>query len=178
MFKKRTDHSIKKAVNITKYQNQEPDFPPVPDVSDSVKTPLPFIPVAERGEFFGLGTHKVTGKEFNTALSKIYDELIQSRQSELTMYDYITALSKSIDALDADHVSGILVASNIAKAADDKANENSQNIEKLVSLFKNNPYYQEEKQALEKKVATANTVAVGAIVLTVIVLVFNIVGII
>lgn len=178
MFKKRTDHSIKKAVNITKYQNQEPGFPPVPDVSDSVKAPLPFIPVAERGEFFGLGSHKVTGKEFNTALSKIYDELIQSRQSEIALHNYITDLSKTMDILDADHISGVLIASNIAKAADDKANENSQNIEKLVSLLKNTPYYQAEKKALQKKTTTANVVAIGSAVLTVIVLLLNIAGII
>lgn len=184
MFKRKTGNSDKGGTSLVKNQNQEETLQSVQELSNKTQAHKPLTTVAEQGKFFGFGTHKVTGKEFNTALSQIDDELIRSKEFDTAVLDHITALYKAIDALDAEHISGIMTAANVAKAADDKANVNGHNIEKLITLYTNNPPYIAQQSELKntldamgKKVKTAYYIAGGSIALTVITLLLSICGV-
>lgn len=184
MFKKKTVNSDKAGTSLVNKQNQEETLHSVQELSSKTQTHKPLTMVSEHGKFFGFGTHKVTGKEFNAALSQIDDELIRSKELDTAVLDHITALYKAIDALDSEHISGIMTAANVAKAADDKANVNGQNIEKLITLFTNNPQYIAQKNelkntidAMEKKIKTAYYIVGGSIGLAIITLLLSICGV-
>lgn len=175
MFKKKTGASDKGGTNLVKTQNHEEIIQSVQELSNKTQKHKPLTTVTETGKFFGLGTHKVTGKELNITLSQIDDEMIRSKEFDAAVLDHITALYQALDALDAEHICGIMTAANVAKAADDKANINGQNIEKLVTLFTNNPQYIAQKNELKKtievmknKIKTACYIAGGSIALAVI----------
>ena len=100
--------------------------------------------VSTNGGFLGLGSHKVTGEEFNNRLTQIGGYLIDLRNFDLGTLDIVSDIYKALDALDKEHISGILIAANSAKVASDKANKNVEAIEKIIMVL------QKFKNSLEK----------------------------
>ena len=92
------------------------------------------------GNFFGT----VKEKNINIFVSQVEDRLIELKNFDLGTLDIITNIYKALDALDKEHISGILIAANSAKAASDKANENVKAIEKIIKVL------QKFKDSLEK----------------------------
>ncbi len=184
MFTKKTANSDKVGTSLINKQNHEDLLQSIQELSSKTQKHKPLVTVKEKGSFFGLGTHKVTGKEFNRTVSQINDELIHSNEFDTAVLNHLNAIYKAIDALDADHISGIMSAADVAKAADDKANVNSQNIEKVITLLTNNSNYIAEKneikksiETMEKKVKTAYYVAAGSIGLAIITLLLSVCGV-
>ena len=142
-------------------------------LSNETKTHPSLTSVPEHGKLFRLGTHKVTGKELNTSLSQISDEIIRSKNLNLAILNHITVLYQAIDALDDAHISGIMAVANATKDVDDKVNVNSGNIEIMTDLLKNNPQYiklENMVNTLDKKLKTSYCIAGSSIALAIITL--------
>lgn len=129
----------------------------------------PVLPVPEKGKFLKLGSHKVTGKELNDTAAHIDTSIIQARNVQIESLRHIDQLYQALDALDAEHIAGILTATEAAEKAKDLANVNDQNIGKIISyLTQDNRIltYRKEQEskvaALERKVKVAYIVAGGA----------------
>lgn len=129
----------------------------------------PVLPVPEKGKFLKLGSHKVTGKELNDTAAHIDTSIIQAKNVQIESLRHIDQLYQALDALDAEHIAGILTATEAAEKAKDLANVNDQNIGKIISyLTQDNRIltYRKEQEskvaALERKVKVAYIVAGGA----------------
>lgn len=92
------------------------------------------------GNFFGT----IKEKELNIFVSQVNDILIDLKNFDLGTLDIITDIFKALEALDKDHITGILIAANSAKMASDKANKNVEAIEKIIKVL------QKFKDSLEK----------------------------
>ena len=92
------------------------------------------------GGMFGV----ITEKKLNDFVSKLNTVLIDLKKFDLGTLDIITDIYKALDALDKDHISGILIAANSAKVASDKANKNVEAIDKIIKVL------QKFKESLEK----------------------------
>ena len=128
--------------------------------------------VPEQGKFLKLGSHKVTGREMNTATAHIDDSIIQVKNVQIETLRHITQLYQALDALDAEHIAGILSAIKAAETATDWARINDENIGKITSYLVQDGRvlaHKEEQEnritALENKVKTAYFVAGSAIVM-------------
>lgn len=129
----------------------------------------PVTRVSEKGKFLKIGYHKVTGKELNDTASHIDTSIIQTRNVQIETLQHIDQLYQALDALDAEHIAGILTATEAAEKAKDLANVNDQNIGKIISyLTQDNRIlsYKKEQEskvaALERKVKAVYIVAGSA----------------
>lgn len=142
-------------------------------LSNETKTHHSLTTVPEHGKWFGLGSHKVTGKELNTTLSQINDEIVRSKNLNLAILNHITILYQTIDALDDSHISGIMTVANATKEVDDKLSVYSENFEIITELLKNNPQYiklENTVNTMGKKLKTAYYIAGSSIALAIITL--------
>lgn len=128
-------------------------------------------PVSEKGKFLKLGTHKVTGKELNVATTHIDDSIIQMKNVQIETLRHIVQLYQVVDALDAEHIAGILAAVKAAETATDWARINDENIGKITSYLMQDDRvlaYKKEQDdriaILENKIKAAYFVAGGAVV--------------
>ena len=128
--------------------------------------------VPEQGKFLKLGSHKVTGKELNSTAAHIDDTIIQIKNAQVETLRHIAQLYQALDALDAEHVAGILSAVKAAETATDWARINDENIGKITNYLMRDERVvahkneQESKIAeLERKIKNAYLLAGGAIVL-------------
>lgn len=138
--------------------------------------------VPEQGNFLKLGSHKVTGKELNAVTTHIDDSIIQVKNVQIETLRHILQLYQGLDALDAEHVAGILAALKAAETATDLAHINDENIGKIISfLMQDNRVLAHKKEqderiaTLETKVKKAYLVACGAVVLVFASLVFSLI---
>ena len=129
----------------------------------------PVTRVSEKGKFLKIGSHKVTGKELNDIAAHIDNSTIQVRNVQIETLRHVDQLYQALDALDAEHIAGILTATEAAEKAKDLANVNDQNIGKIISyLTQDNrilTYRKEQEskvEALERKVKVAYIVAGSA----------------
>lgn len=77
----------------------------------------------------------MTGYELNNVVSQVEDQLVDMKNFDLGFLDIITSIYKALDALDREHISGILIAANAAKVASDKATQNVETIQKIVKVL-------------------------------------------
>ncbi len=99
------------------------------------KTALAKVPTS--GGLFNKGEHKVTGREFNERLSQIESGLIDLKDFDSRTLDIVMDIYKALEALDKEHISGILIAANTAKQASDKANKTVDAMKKTVDVLRN-----------------------------------------
>ena len=126
--------------------------------------------VPEQGKFLKLGSHKVTGKELNTVTTHVDDSIIQAKNIQIATLRHLGQLYQALDALDAEHIAGILSATEVAEKAKDLASINDQNIGKIISYLTQDDRvltYRSEQEskiaALERKVKMAYIMAGSAI---------------
>lgn len=93
--------------------------------------------VPTSGGLFGWGDHKVTGSELNETVSQVEDQLIDIKNFDSGVLDIATDIYKALEALDEEHISGILIAANAAKAASDKATKNVDAIQRIIKVLQN-----------------------------------------
>lgn len=129
---------------IVKRQNFDTAMKSIKDFSDQATEHEPLARVSYSEGLFDLFDHKVTGSELNRVVSQVEDQLVDLKNYNLGFLDLITNIYKALDALDQEHISGILIAANAAKVASDKATKNVEAIEKIVKVLK------EFKDKLEK----------------------------
>ena len=129
---------------VVKRQNFDAAMRSIRNFSERAAEREPLDRVSSSGGLFGLGDHKVTGTELNSVVSQVEDQLMDLKGYDLESLDLITDVYKALDALDKEHISGILIAANAAKAASDKATKNVAAIEKIVKILK------DYKEKLEK----------------------------
>ena len=122
-------------VIVVKRQNFDIAMKSIKDLSDQAKEHEPLDRVSNSGGFLGLGDHKVTGYELNNVVSQVEDQLVDMKNFDLGFLDIITSIYKALDALDREHISGILIAANAAKVASDKATQNVETIQKIVKVL-------------------------------------------
>lgn len=120
---------------VVKRQNFDNAMQSIRDFSEQARELEPLSRVSYSGGLFHLGDHKVTGTELNTVVSQVEDQLIDLKDFNLGFLDLITNIYKALDALDQEHISGILIAAEAAKAASDKATENVEAIQKIVKVL-------------------------------------------
>ena len=139
------------------------------------KEHTPVTPVAEKGKILKLGTHKVTGKELNQATAHIDDTIIQAKNGQIAILNHIAQLYKIIDALDAEHIAGILAASKAAETATDWARVNDENITKIITILSKDDRIVAHENAqerrisgLEKKLKIAWILAISAVAIAVV----------
>lgn len=122
-------------VIVVKRQNFDIAMKSIKDLSEQAKDHEPLDRVSNSGGFLGLGDHKVTGCELNNVVSQVEDQLVDMKNFDLGFLDIITSIYKALDALDREHISGILIAANAAKVASDKATQNVDAIQKIVKVL-------------------------------------------
>lgn len=122
--------------------------------------------VPEQGKFLKLGSHKVTGKELNAATAHMDDAIIDTKNVQIETLRHIACLYQALDALDAEHIAGILTAIKAAETATDWARINDENIGKITNFLMQDDRvlaYKKEQDdrisTLEVKVKTAYFVA-------------------
>ena len=130
---------------VVKRQNFDEAMQSIKVYANRAKGTKAIDKVSTNGGFLGLGSHKVTGEEFNSRMTQIGEHLIDLRNFDIGTLDIVTNIYKALDALDKEHISGILIAANSAKAASDKATDNVKAIEKIIEVL------QKFKESLEKK---------------------------
>lgn len=133
-------------------------------------THIPKVP--EQGKFLKIGSHKVTGKELNEASAQVDHSIIQAKNVQIETLRHITQLYQALDALDAEHIAGILAALKAAETATDWARINDENIGKITNYLMQDDRVlahkkdQESRIAdLEQKVKNAYFVAGGAVII-------------
>lgn len=131
---------------IVKRQNFDTAMKSIKDFSDQATEHEPLARVSYSEGLFDLFDHKVTGTELNRVVSQIEDQLVDFKNYNLGFLDLITNIYKALDALDQEHISGILIAANAAKVASDKATKNVEAIEKIVKILKD---FKEKLEKLE-----------------------------
>ena len=131
--------------------------------------------VPEQGKFLKLGSHKVTGKELNTVATHVDDSIIQAKNVQIAILRHIDQLYQTLDALDAEHIAGVLSATEAAEKAKDLASINDQNIGKIICYLTQDDRvltYRNEQEskvaALERKVKMAY-ILTGSAILTAVV---------
>lgn len=134
-----TDNAI-----VVKRQNFDKAMTSIKVFADNAKEHEPLDRVSYSGGFLGLGDHKVTGSELNNVVSQVEDQLIDLKDFDLGTLNIITDIYKALDALDKEHISGILIAANAAKVASDKATKNVEAIQKIIKVL------QDFKEKLDK----------------------------
>lgn len=169
----------KEASPVDTQQTHSSVIQEVEQLTLEVKEHTPVSPVAEKGKILKLGTHKVTGKELNQATAHIDDTIIQAKNGQIAILNHISQLYKIIDALDAEHIAGILAASKAAETATDWARVNDENIAKIITILSKDARVVAHENAqeqrisnLEKKLKTACTLTIVAVAVAVISLVF------
>lgn len=127
--------------------------------------------VPEQGKFLKIGSHKVTGKELNETAAQMDNSIIQAKNVQIKTLRHVVQLYRALDALDAEHIAGILTALKAAETATDWARINDENIGKITSyLMQDDRVLAHKKEqetriaALERKVKNAYFVAGGAVV--------------
>ena len=127
--------------------------------------------VPEQGKFLKIGSHKVTGKELNEATAQMDNSIIQAKNVQMETLRHIVQLYEALDALDAEHVAGVLSAIKAAETATDWARVNDENIGKITNyLMQDGRVLAHKKEqetkivALEHKIKQAYFVAGGAVV--------------
>jgi len=122
--------------------------------------------VAERGKILNIGNHKVTGKELNTTTARIDDSIIQTKNVQIETLKHIIKLYEALDALDEEHIAGILTALKAAETASNSARANDENIGIITDYLMDDdrvPTWKEEQdkkiEALAKKLKIAYIVA-------------------
>lgn len=148
-------------------------------LSLQAKEHTPIEKVPEQGKFLKLRSHKVTGKELNTAATHVDESIIQTKSVQIETLRHIDQLYQALDALDAEHIAGILAATEAAEKAKDLANINDQNIGKIISYLTQDDRvlaYRNEQQSriatLEPKIKTAYLVAGSSAIVAFVSLVF------
>ena len=131
---------------IVKRQNFDTAMKSIKDFSDQATEHEPLAKVSYSEGLFDLFDHKVTGTELNRVVSQIEDQLVDLKNYNVGFLDLITNIYKALDALDQEHISGILIAANAAKVASDKATKNVEAIEKIVKILKD---FKEKLEKLE-----------------------------
>ena len=128
--------------------------------------------VSERGLIFA---HKVTGKELNSITAHIDDTFIKAKNVQIEILQHIMKLYQALDALDEEHIAGILAALKAAEAATDSARTNDENIGMITDYLMDDDRVnalkeeQDKKmEALEKKLKTANAVAMISLAIAVV----------
>lgn len=129
---------------VVKRQNFDKSMESIRVFAEQSKEHEPLDRVSYSGGFLGLGDHKVTGYELNNVVSQVEDQLVDLKNFDLGVLDIITNIYKALDALDKEHISGILIAANAAKVASDKATKNVETIQKIIKVL------QEFKDKLDK----------------------------
>ena len=133
-YQKRYD-DWQSSVIVVKRQNFDNAMKSIKDFADQAQEHEPIDRVSFSGGFLGLGDHKVTGFELNNVVSQVEDQLVDLKSFNLEFLDLITKIYEALAALDREHISGILIAANAAKAASDKATKNVEAIQKIVALL-------------------------------------------
>lgn len=131
---------------IVKRQNFDTAMKSIKNFSDQAAEHEPLTRVSYSEGLFDLFDHKVTGTELNRIVSQVEDQLVDLKNYNLGFLDLITNIYKALDALDQEHISGILIAANAAKVASDKATRNVEAIEKIVKILKD---FKEKLEKLE-----------------------------
>lgn len=141
--------------------------------------------VSEQGKFLKIRSHKVTGKELNTVAAHIDDSIIQAKNVQIETLRHIVQLYQALDALDTEHIAGILTAIKAAETATDWARINDENIGKIASYLMQDDRVlalkkeQEDRiSALENKVKTSYSVAIGAVLVAFVCLVLCLIALI
>lgn len=120
---------------IVKRQNFDQAMSSIKEFEEQAQKDVSLNRVSHSGGFFGLGDHKVTGTELNTLVSQIEDQLICQNNWDIDFIKQISNIYKALDALDKEHIAGILTAANAAKVASDKATKNVQSIQKIIEVL-------------------------------------------
>lgn len=143
----------------------------VEDLSLKAKEHKRVEKVSEQGKFLKLGSHKVTGKELNSATAHIDESMIQMKNVQIDTLRHIIQLYQVVDSLDEEHIAGILAALKAAETATDWARVNDENIGKITAyLMKDEKVLAHKKEleskiiALERKAKNAYYVAGAAVV--------------
>lgn len=147
----------------------------VESLSLQAKEHAPIEKVPEQGKFLKLGSHKVTGKELNTTATHVDESIIETKKVQIETLRHIDQLYQALDALDAEHIAGILAATEAAEKAKDLANINDQNIGKIISYLTQDDRvlaYRNEQESriatLERKIKTVYLVAGSAVLAAVV----------
>lgn len=95
--------------------------------------------VETAGGFLGLGNHKVTGEELNTALTEVQTHLIKNNADIIDVSKQIGHVYEAMESLDKEYIPAILtavkgaeLASNQAKNASEHAEHAQKDIKKTV----------------------------------------------
>lgn len=131
----------------------------VKSLSTRAKEHMRVEKVAEKGGFLKLRSHKVTGRELNVATDYIDDSIMQVKNVQSETLQHILQLYQTLDALDEEHVAGILSAIKAAEAATDLARINDKTIGKIANYLMQDElvlaHKEEQRQkieALEKRI--------------------------
>lgn len=151
----------------------------VDDLSNRAKAHKSIETVPERGKFFKIGAHKVTGKELNVAAGHIDESIIQVKNVQIETLRHIEQLYRVLDTLDGEYVSGILEATEAAEMAKNLASINDENIGKIVRYLSQDDRvraYKTEQESrmatLESKIKTAYILAGSSAIVALVSLVF------
>ena len=162
-------------LGLTKTTNKkDPQFAAtlkeVAELSDQIKEHERIESIPEQRKFLKLRSRKVTGKELNVVTSKIDDNFIKTKNVQIETLKHITQLYQALDALDSDHIAGILSAAKAAETASNLAQINDENIGKIISYLTQNgqilAYRKEQDKKiadLTKKLSIAFFIAIGSI---------------
>ncbi len=161
----------KEAVPGEKKSKLEVTLKEVGDLSAKAKAQKRVEKVSEKGKFLKLGSHKVTGKELNAVTAHIDESIIQTKNVQIETLQHIVQLYQALDALDEEHIAGILSAIKAAEVATDLARINDENIGKITNYLMQDERilaYKKEQDdkiaSLVNKLKTAYYVAGGALV--------------
>lgn len=136
-----------KAITV-KRQNFDAAMMSIKAFSDQAAKHKSIDKVSDSGGLFGLGNHKVTGVELNQMISQTEDQLIDAKNYIMELFDVTSSIYKALDALDKEHISGILIAANAARTASDTATKNVKSIEKIIKVLNDFKKRLEEQEHL------------------------------
>lgn len=162
------------------------------EFSEQAPISLELSSVYEHGGFLDLFDHQVTGKEFNNLVTQLQDRLMHINQREDQVSKEFGQVYNALESLNEDYIEGIVAAMITAHEADSKAKAVETSLGKTNATLGNFFQYQTEQNQkfsqsglydydraiYNSKLKTAYCLAGGAIALTILQFILNMIGII
>lgn len=104
--------------------------------TEQAKKDIELSTVPRKEGLFNLGTHKVTGEEFNDRLSQIQSYFISLNNLNQGLVDELGQVYKAFEFLDRDYISGIVTSIKAAEEVSKKEQKDRKDIKELVEQHK------------------------------------------
>jgi len=131
--------------SIVTHQNFDDVMLSLADFTERAKNHNAIEKITPRGKVFKSKTPTID--DINKVISDVDGHLVDLKNFNVEVLDVLTGIYVAIAALDKEHISGILISANLAKAASEQAVKNVESISGIIKILKSQEHLRDIDQS-------------------------------